>query len=254
MLISHTIFMMNLAGEYLWNHTNGSMLTDFFVSEFIGGEQGMASPFVDGFYIDDRWSARGPSEENRSAVSQCGMSAADVAAMTTAWSANMAAAQTAIINAGGFNEQLMLGEYHVHEAARVPPCADFMRDACKPNATIATSAMMFGYTQVSESPHKPFLPNGSLPAFEQDLATFLLVRGPFAWLGYGWLGCGDAAGSCEHGRYVRPPQLELDYGSPVGHCGETLVGTFQREWTKASVQMDCNVGKWGSATITMKSR
>jgi hypothetical protein len=28
------------------------MLTEFFVKEFIGGEQGMGSPFVDGFFID----------------------------------------------------------------------------------------------------------------------------------------------------------------------------------------------------------
>ena len=40
-----------LKGEYLWNHTNGSMLTDFFVKEYIGGEQGMGSAYVDGMYI-----------------------------------------------------------------------------------------------------------------------------------------------------------------------------------------------------------
>ena len=34
-------------GEYLWNHSNGSMLTGFFVEEFVGGEQGMGSPYVD---------------------------------------------------------------------------------------------------------------------------------------------------------------------------------------------------------------
>ena len=97
-------------GEYLWNHTNGSMLTKFFVDTFIGGDQGMASPFIDGFFIDDGWSASGPSEENKNAVNQTGMSPADVAAMTKAWSANMAAAQTAIINAGGsiqFNSQIL---------------------------------------------------------------------------------------------------------------------------------------------------
>ena len=77
------------------------MLTKFFVDTFIGGDQGMASPFIDGFFIDDGWSASGPSEENKNAVNQTGMSPADVAAMTKAWSANMAAAQTAIINAGG---------------------------------------------------------------------------------------------------------------------------------------------------------
>ena len=29
-------------------------------------------------------------------------------------------------------------------------------------------------------------------------------------------------------------------------------GVFQREWTKASVKMDCNVGEYGAATITIK--
>ena len=27
--------------------------------------------------------------------------------------------------------------------------------------------------------------NSTLPNFDQDLATFLLIRGPHAWLGYG---------------------------------------------------------------------
>lgn len=43
--------MARVQGEYLWNHSNGSMLTDFFVNEFIGGDQGMGSPYVDGFFI-----------------------------------------------------------------------------------------------------------------------------------------------------------------------------------------------------------
>jgi hypothetical protein len=59
--------------------------------------------------------------------------------MTAAWSKNMRAAQDAIIKAGGFNEQLMYGEFHVHEANPVPPCAEFLREACKPNSTISTS-------------------------------------------------------------------------------------------------------------------
>ena len=37
-----------------------------------------------------------------------------------------------------------------------------------------------------------WFPNGSLPYFQQDLATFLLVRGPFAWIGYVWSGCTDS--------------------------------------------------------------
>ena len=71
----------------------------------------------------------------------------------------------------------------------------------------------------------------------EDLANFLLVRGPYAWLGHGWLGCSH--------EYPFPPEFNLDYGQPVGLCSETAPGTgvFRRRWTKANVEMDCNVFK-----------
>ena len=43
--------------------------------------------------------------------------------------------------------------------------------------------------------------------------------------------------------YVRPKALDTDYGTPVGDCKETSPGVFEREWTKASVKMDCNAWK-----------
>jgi hypothetical protein len=36
--------------RYLWDHRNSS-LTDFLINEYILGKNGMASPYVDGFYI-----------------------------------------------------------------------------------------------------------------------------------------------------------------------------------------------------------
>jgi hypothetical protein len=41
-------------GEYLWNHSNGSMLTEFLVQGYTLDSQGLGSPYVDGFYIV-RW-------------------------------------------------------------------------------------------------------------------------------------------------------------------------------------------------------
>ena len=78
----------------------------------------------------------------------------------------------------------------------------------------------------------------------QDLATFLLVRGPFAWLGYGWIGCNQP--------WEFRPEMSADYGEPLGACYETAAGSgvFQRKWSKADVQMDCNA--W-AANITMLS-
>lgn len=84
----------------------------------------------------------------------------------------------------------------------------------------------------------------TLPEFEQDLANFLLTRGQYAWLGHGWLGCSR--------EYQFPDALNADYGEPTsGLCKETAPnsGVFTREYSKASVKMDCN--SW-TPTITMK--
>ena len=67
------------------------------------------------------------------------------------------------------------------------------------------------------------------------------MRGAYAWLGHGWLGCSHF--------YEFPDALNANYGEPVGLCAETdTPGIFAREWTNARVQMDCNT--W-TPTITM---
>jgi hypothetical protein len=79
--------------------------------------------------------------------------------------------------------------------------------------------------------------------FAQDLANFLLIRGPFAWLGTGWTGCGGAP--------KRPATLDtLDVGLPLTNCTETATGSgiFVRKYTKVTVQMNCS--SWiGSVTV-----
>jgi hypothetical protein len=75
------------------------------------------------------------------------------------------------------------------------------------------------------------------------ISDFLLIRGPYAFLGHGWLGCSRI--------YDVPEQLNWDYGEPLGMCNETAPnsGIFQREWSKATIEMDCN--SW-TPTITLK--
>merc|ERR1712039_436770 len=88
-------------------------------------------------------------------------------------------------------------------------------------------------------------PGPTLPYFEQDLATFLLIRSDYAWLGYSWGGCDR--------KYLRPKLLDSDFGVPVDgqRCMETSEGSgvFVRNWTKATVMLDTNTNK---ATITIK--
>ena len=103
-----------------------------------------------------------------------------------------------------------------------------------PSSPAQTRAMAYG---LSGEPEK------RNPDLQQDLANFLLVRGAYAWLGHGWLGCSRD--------YVFPPELHGDYGVPGGLCAETASGSgiFVREWSKATVQMDC-----GSYTPTIRMK
>ena len=82
---------------------------------------------------------------------------------------------------------------------------------------------------------------------ESHTAEFLLTRGPYAFIGYGWIGC-------TQGNEARPFPMEWgrEYGTPVAPCSETVPGksgVFAREWTEANVEWDCN-GAVG--TIKMK--
>merc|ERR1711907_722778 len=89
----------------------------------------------------------------------------------------------------------------------------------------------------------PSLGASRTPSPTQDIANFLLIRGPYAFLGHGWLGCSR--------EYEVPEQINWDYGTPLGLCKETAhhSGVFVREWTKATIQMDCNT--W-TPNITLK--
>jgi hypothetical protein len=77
---------------------------------------------------------------------------------------------------------------------------------------------------------------------EEDVANFLLVRGRYAYLGNGWT-------VCDHGYEYPAEQFNADYGEPLGLAKEAQGGVFVREWSKATVQMDCNSY---TPTITFK--
>ncbi len=72
--------------------------------------------------------------------------------------------------------------------------------------------------------------------FMQDLATFLLIRGPYAFFGAGWSGCNVFPSY--------PEFLDTDFGVPLTpYYNETVPmksGVFIRQWSKATVQFDCN--------------
>ena len=70
----------------------------------------------------------------------------------------------------------------------------------------------------------------------QDLTVFLLVRGPYVWLGHGWTGNGN--------RYQNKwsPLFEVCYGTPLTTCAgdSSMPGVFRRNFTQVEIEMDCN--------------
>jgi len=120
-------------------------------------------------------------------------------------------------------------------------CAAWLREACSVDSVFSKIPTMLGFTDAS-TPRHPHS-GAAFPAILQDIARFLLVRGPYSWMGYGWEGC-----------ITTPPPVvpyDHDYGEPLGLCQETAPnsGIFTRAWSKADVRMDCGTFV---ANITLK--
>ena len=283
-------------GFYLWNHSStavvhGQTFQDWFVNDFMLNKYGM-SPLVSGFFWDDFWPAPGGGfpDALRGVAEDTGLDQDHTgwAAITEAYHQNMDALRTKTLAAGKFAWQLMwtggavdgVGNTCPHSIVSQKGCAAELRSLCNETAPPQTRAMMYAINA-----HRPNV----MPEVKQDLANFLLIRGPFAWLGHGWKGRSQ--------EYPFPPEFNLDYvslrrkpqkthstrarcllltqkastllpvrislslsharglitqGEPVDKvCKETAPnsGIFTREWSKASVQMDC--ATW-TPTIKMK--
>lgn len=122
--------------------------------------------------------------------------------------------------------------------AKGSSCAPTLRALCKPDSPAQTRAMAYAFSPGGCSGEP-----ANLTQPLQDIAGFLLTRGDYAWLGHGWLGCSRT--------YQVPEQIHWDYGVPRGLCKETAPnsGVFTRDWTRASISLDCNT--W-TPTIKLK--
>ena len=205
---------------------------------------------MDGFFLDDAWSATqrvgsnacdgspigGPSEVDSFCITDMGLVAADTAAITAAWSATTAAA-TAVVNAAGGMRWSQFEQVNTPARNATAACAAFFRAACGPSGAYQAVPLQLLF---SEAPGRVFDP---LPSFAQDLATFLLVRGPHAWIGYTWNGCSfnsHPAGGRNNQSWSFPDALDADVGEPVGFCAEASPNVFARAWTRVNVSFDCN--------------
>jgi len=259
-------------GWYVFDHRNQSLRSWLVDDLMLGARYGLGNASVSGFYLDDWWTADGPTEVNNffpgTGLPHRGV---EIAELRSNWSVTVWEAQKQIAAAGGYtwnNVNCQLdsnpgyggapvdcvacgltkseGYPHADANASTPlkpqtvtqarqQCAAWLRVACSSGSVIPRIPFLLSFTRNDNHSQFP------LPSPTQDIATFLLVRGPYAWLGYGWLGCIDT--------YERPPELGLDVGEPTGQCEEASPGVFTRKWSKATVAMDCNTWE-GSITPT----
>ena len=168
----------------------------------------------------------------------------------------MAAVQQSVIEKGAFNWQLFLNSATLQgppfSQGNAASCTKWFREtACVPNSTLQRLPLLYGIEKNHDYP-----PFKYIVSFEQSLAAFLLARGPWAWFGYSWISCIGDFGRGGYGmpplNYTFPAALQADYGEPQGVCEETAPesGKFSREWSKATVELDC--ASWTS-TITAKA-
>ena len=157
-----------------------------------------------------------------------GLVQADTTAIKRGYQATMDVVSQAVVGAGAWFWQGFSQSSLPPASAGVDVCDAWFRAGVE----YAKCAYM---QEVSSATQRP------LPAVEQDLAAFLIVRGPHAWLGYGWVGCVT--------EYEFPDAWLRDYGTPITPYFNSSGSVHSREWTKATATFDC--ATW-TGTVTMK--
>ena len=249
-------------GEYLWDHRNGSMLQEFLLNEHIAGENGLKNPNIDGFFIDDFWCSdiinkqqglglcndpvQGPTEVDKYSQSDMNLSDDDIKELTLAWGDTMEKAQQKILDLDKYTWNLIPGQENANASPLLltqSNCINLLKEACSEISKWQKLPLLFGLT----------VNNSDIIQINEDIAFFLLARGPYAWLGWGvWGMTWPFNPEPAHGGLPpspsgvpRPNILEKDFGNPVGICNEAKSGVFEREWTKAKIELNCNefIGK-----------
>mmetsp|Transcript_46647 Transcript_46647/g.77151 ORF Transcript_46647/g.77151 Transcript_46647/m.77151 type:complete len:468 (+) Transcript_46647:131-1534(+) len=262
-------------GWYVFDHRNGSSLRRWLVEELVlGSRYGLGNASISGFYLDDWYTADGPTEVN-SFFEGTGFAhrGQEVGDLYVAWKETVWQAQQRVIAVGGFtwnniNCQLDSNPGYGGAPVDCPPCgltksegyphadtnvsapakpqrltqakehcASWLRVACQEGSVLPRMPLLLSFTRNDDGRQFP------LPSPTQDVATFLLVRGPYAWLGYGWLGCID--------KYERPNALDVPVGVPLDTCHEVSDGVFTRRWSNATVSMDCNA--WHGSIVPLET-
>jgi hypothetical protein len=230
-------------------------LQEWFVTNLTITETGLLHDAIDGFFLDDTWSGSGAGDLNNTAMRlDANLSSQDLNDMAGNWTHNFDTVKAAILEHGGFSWQQLVGNGTCQSAVihnDSATCAGKLRSMCLPDSPYQKGALMYGLSAYFTGEDMP-----------QALVNFLLIRGPYAWIGYSWRPCTSGGQNVSWFSKNQSLLFDNDYGEPMGLCKETRApsfsdgtyqpgsGIFEREFTKSTVRMDCST--W-EGTITPKS-
>lgn len=180
-------------GEYLFDHRNGSQLTNWLIENYILSDSALGSPAVSGLFIDDFWCSlhmnttdecndpvAGPSEIDPYSQTDMGLSNHSVSDITQGWLHNMERVQEAILSAKGYTWSLIPGQANANAQpviVNATNCAATLRNATLAPEVYQSAPLIAGLSYNSTTSAFPWL--------SQQLAAFLLMRGPYAYIGWG---------------------------------------------------------------------
>lgn len=218
--------------QYMWDFRNASAST-YFINAIL---QSLNNDSVDGTYIDDQLSTVAdvfPEFEGNPSVPTSlttYITGINTTEAITPFLYCKDQAQVRLLPALITNGKYTWAAFSQQDslAPGVPQfgCANFMAAKCGAQwQTDATTVSTFTF-------------DANHPI--QSTAGFLILRGPYSWLGNGWL----------RGDVQWDPVFLAQVGEPVGSCVQTSSGVFTRQWTYGTTTLNCNT--W-SATIEAQS-
>jgi hypothetical protein len=238
---------LNPCGEYLFDLRNSSMRR-WFVEVYMSAA---VSPFfVDGLILDDSWKPDGPTEEDRHAAEDIGLSPDDVSDLVAGWEAARNELQLHIdalhkYIAPTYGGDALSWSHHAPmNSTKV--CLQKLRNFCRPTASPAAPH----YFSVAYYKVQPPMFGVAPVNMDLDMAYFLVARGEYAWIGsgpiLGWqLSHWWATGKTRliEPRDFRPHWFDQEFGEPLELCSETTTGVsgvFTRKWSTVTAMVDCN--------------
>ena len=168
------------------------MLRDWLINEHLLGPTGLGNAAVHGFYVDDGWSNTsqpiapwmpkegfcdhgpigGATEEDLYCSEDMGLTQADTTAIADNWRLTMSTAAAAIQANNGWAWYMFTNG----APPDVASCTSYFRGA---GNNLRDVALLYQWSASRSYP---------LTNVDFDLASFMLVRGDYAWIGYSWIG------------------------------------------------------------------